>query len=171
MGETACGIVNESTSESSDDEGIFHKFTAPNFLRKWRTNTSKQISPAASSSPKSAFYVEKDPQHKDSKSAKEQQQNKDVGTPSPTSPKPLVKAFGKLRQNSKTVAANFKSYLSQRGERGEGDGGGTIPVGPQNGRPGGPSLGSPNISRGIQKSASSGPAINPFSQVVQEYSK
>ncbi|KAK4290754.1 hypothetical protein Pmani_036369 [Petrolisthes manimaculis] len=169
VGEAACGIVSESTSDSSDDEGIFHKFTAPNFLRKWRTNTNKQISPAASSSPKSAFYVEKDPQQKENKSVKEQQQNKETGAPSPTSPKPLVKAFGKLRQNSKTVAANFKSYLSQRGERGDGDGGGTMPVGPQNGRPGGTSLGSPNISRGIQKSASSGPAINPFSQVVQEY--
>lgn len=166
---------NESSSENSDDEGIFHKFSAPNIFKKWRTN-NRQVIPPVPSSPKSTFFPlyskdskeEKDNQ-KETKGMKEQ--SKDTGLSSPTSPKPLVKAFGKLKLNSKSVAANFKSYLSQRGDKVEGEsseGAGCAVNGP----PSIVSASSPGPStRGIQKSASSGSGINVFSQVVQDYSK
>ncbi|XP_045621473.2 uncharacterized protein [Procambarus clarkii] len=165
--------ANESSSESSDDEGIFHKFSANNIFKKWRTN-NKQVVPPIPSSPKSAFSPpssrdakeEKD-FHKDIKGVKES--NKETILPSPASPKPLVKAFGKLKLNPKSVAANFKSYLSQRGDKVDGDSSDGV-GGALNGAPGGGMTSSPGTTtRGIQKSASSGPAITAFSQVAQDY--
>ncbi|XP_042871197.1 uncharacterized protein LOC122252668 isoform X2 [Penaeus japonicus] len=168
--------VTESSSESSDDEGIFHKFSAPNIFKKWRSNSNKQAVPQVPSSPKamsSHFYTsremkeEKDMEKDNTKGVKEQKDNTAVS--SPTSPKPLVKAFERLKFNPKSVAANFKSYLSPRGDKIEGDSGGGA-EGHPNDSPSGNFVNSPGTgTRNIQKSASSGPTITAFSQVVQDY--
>lgn len=169
-------VVSESSSESSDDEGIFHKFSAPNIFKKWRSNSNKQAIPQVPSSPKatsSHFYTsremkeEKDMEKDNMKGVKDQKDNTAVS--SPTSPKPLVKAFERLKFNPKSVAANFKSYLSPRGDKIEGDSGGGA-EGHPNESPSGNFVNSPGTgTRNIQKSASSGPTITAFSQVVQDY--
>lgn len=102
----------DSSSDTSDEEGIFHKFSAPSIFRKWRTGGGgKQTAVAAPGSPKSTFYASHTEAAEPPSSAALQ---------SPTSPKPLARALGKLRLNSRSVAANFKSYLSQR-SGGQGD--------------------------------------------------
>ncbi|KAK8728036.1 hypothetical protein OTU49_009353, partial [Cherax quadricarinatus] len=165
--------ANDSTSESSDDEGIFHKFSANNIFKKWRTNNKQLISPMPSS-PKSAFSPLSSREQKEEKDIQKEtkglrEQNKEAGMSVPTSPKPLVKAFGKLKLNPKSVAANFKSYLSQRGDKVDVDSSESAGV-PHNETPSDVSTSSPCTStRGIQKSASSGPTITAFSLVAQDY--
>lgn len=159
--ETGAGC---SSSDSSDEEGIFHKFSAPSIFRRWRSGGSggnssggggRQVAPA---SPKSTFY-----------------EGWDDPIEPPTSvlasPKPLAKAFGKLRINSRSMAANFKSYLSQRSgqtEAGEGEA-----PGKTNGFPSITSASATTAAaapwRPIQKSVSSGATLSPFTQVAQDY--
>ncbi|KAG0700805.1 hypothetical protein GWK47_025458 [Chionoecetes opilio] len=133
------------SSDSSDDEGMFHKLSAPSIFRKWR----RQVAPV---SPKSTFYecweegVEAPP----------------CALPSPTSPKPLARALGKLKLNSRSVASNFKSYLSHRSGQAETDG---EAGGRTNGFPASP----PPSWRPLQKSVSSGAALTAFTQVAQDY--
>lgn len=169
--------VIESTSESSDDEGIFHKFPAANIFKKWRSNSNKQTVPQIPSSPKAtSFHFSASKEMKEERDIEKdnqrglKDQHKDNNTvPSPTSPKPLVKALEKLRFNSKSVAANFKSYLSPRGDKIENDSGGGA-EGHLNDSPVGNFVNSSGSgTRNIQKSASSGPNITAFSQVVQDY--
>ncbi|KAK7074493.1 hypothetical protein SK128_001335, partial [Halocaridina rubra] len=153
----------ESSSDTSDDEGVFHKFTAPNLFKKWRANTSKQSVPQSPSSPKANFSPTSSKEMKEEKNLRPKDQSKDSGVSSPTSPKPLAKAFGKLK-----IAANFKSYLNQRVEKAEGEHGGA--ANNTNDPKGDLSPSSPVISaKNIQKSASSGPNVSVFSQVVQDY--
>ncbi|CAL4158344.1 unnamed protein product [Meganyctiphanes norvegica] len=169
---------NESSDESSDEEGIFHKFSAPNLFKKWISapNTNSKLSKngnGAPSSPKSVFYQAAQQSEKEMRDeAIETRGNagstSSVGskenprdTCTPTSPKPLIKALGKLKTSSKSVAANFKSYLTPRGDKMEN-------IENVRGTAAGSSIS--NHSGGLQKSMSSGNSILPYSQVQQDYS-
>lgn len=111
----------------------------------------------APASPKSTFYEGWD-------------DSVEVPTSALASPKPLAKAFGKLRINSRSMAANFKSYLSQRNSS-QAEAGEVEVTGKTNGFTSITSVSSAALWKPIQKSVSSGAALSPFSQVAQDYSK
>jgi len=169
---------NESSEESSDEEGIFHKFSAPNLFKKWISapNTNNKQSKngnGAPSSPKSVFYPAVQQSEKEIRDeAIETRGNaaltSSVGskenlrdTCSPTSPKPLIKALGKLKTSSKSVAANFKSYLTPRVDKMENS---------ENVRGTVASSSNSDNSGGLQKSMSSEHSISPYSKLQQDYS-
>ena len=152
-----------NSSDSSDDEGIFHKFSAPSIFRRWRSGGRQAPN---LTSPKSTFYegveecIDPPPLPPTSTSSSTSFLS------SPTSPKPLAKALGKLRLNSRSVAANFKLYLSQRGgQDGEGRSNGVSGVLVEC------AASPPPPWRPLQKSVSSGASLTPFTLVAQDYSK
>ncbi|MPC98324.1 hypothetical protein E2C01_093690 [Portunus trituberculatus] len=83
---------------------------------------------------------------------------------------PLAKAFGKLRINSRSMAANFKSYLSQRSSS-QAEASEVEATGKTNGFSCVTSVPAAAPWRPIHKSVSSGASLSPFSQVAQDYSE
>ena len=134
-------ITQNSSTESSDEEGLFHKFSGPNILKKLRGNKGSTSQSSVPATPTDETV---------DRNADKLNEN---GNP-PTSPKPLVKAFGRLKNSSKGLAHNFKSYIAHRGNGNDDS-----------------SVKTSHTVSPLQKSASSGASINMFAQVVQDYGR
>lgn len=138
----------ETSSTDTEDEPPPQKTSASNLLlRKLKGTNNRAYTKVVSSG--------KNDEGGDAFSKEDKGARRGPISP-PGSPRALTKAFGKLKLGSKSVAANFKSYLSSRGNVDSPDG-----------------VSSEVSTRHypLQKSVSSGPSVSIFSQVVEDSSK